>query len=915
MFNLENFHDYPELLSPLKKINKYMEKEKLEKLKSKLEDLKSFLDDEKLQVPVTYILSILAELYSEILDKSYITRIRSFLTSQNEKVKLNSSIILGFYLLNHPQLISSKNYGLFFDLLQSEHKDIRDNSYIFLEKMIKENSLPISEYTEQLLQVLQFEIAHQNSDNILLLFDFLSHCNTLGFKEVYFLREELLNIIDSPTLIVDSDQLKSKLVSFIREKFPEIEAQLSSDTKQEELTELLQKTFIMRSYDFAKLQKDRQVSFKDFLEEFKSSTLPEKEIYFYTTDQHKTHTYFYELEKNKLLEFFEQNTKISIEEIVHKFSRILDSSRVKAFLKILLKLGYIRGYLSELFFYPMNFIYTSLKVDLDTLGEISLKNYNYLPLKLISKCIKEIAKTEGKIILISKEKDKFYDLAQISRVISEKTTKDASIDLQEYREKLTRSSFIRLVKYLPKDYLTTFHKGTSWLTNIGKLKFEQELENSKLIGFFDIDKVSQKLNMSIPLLEEVFNTYMDKRSGIWNIDRIRFYYSKYIKSKLENLDKIQDADEKASKMTQLARSLQIEYNTLQNELDEKRAEIIEEIKTKDTIKISKYKEKLGMEEEAFMEFINAIGVTYLRKGDLLILNPSKIDNAKSELKEFIKKEFTSKDFISLGNYDVNSSLLKNLIEDLQESEKINGIFYEEEDGLKFYTERGIKNMMLSETFIFSLYDFFYEKELTEEELQLLKEIFYELYESGKLQGQFDEETLTFSNNEIIFANDYNTTFHEFNRRVSEYIEKFNREFQKIKQILTKKSTITAKEIKWIEDTINKINKRDIYWKNELVAFTNRVNEELLKKQGVSRKYLKRAAYTEQEESQEIRIFADDEDVIELMEGFNLWMHLYNKLEQKYQNVIFYQKRLMLKPQDSNTQEKLRELRIELNLVD
>jgi hypothetical protein len=66
------------------------------------------------------------------------------------------------------------------------------------------------------------------------------------------------------------------------------------------------------------------------------------------------------------------------------------------------------------------------------------------------------------------------------------------------------------------------------------------------------------------------------------------------------------------------------------------------------------------------------------------------------------------------------------------------------------------------------------------------------------------------------------------------------------------------------------------------------------------------------DGKEIKSFADDERVIDLMEGFNLWIKLFNDLELKYENIIFYKKQLRRQP-DSEKLEKLENLMMELNL--
>ncbi|MEJ2252571.1 MAG: hypothetical protein P8Y97_23285, partial [Candidatus Lokiarchaeota archaeon] len=449
-----------------------------------------------------------------------------------------------------------------------------------------------------------------------------------------------------------------------------------------------------------------------------------------------------------------------------------------------------------------------------------------------------------------------------------------------------------------------------WLTNIGKFRIEEEIKNSKIIGFFDLERIAEKLDINKLFLTEIFSQEIDPRSGIWNREKNIFYYSKFLNTKIERISKIEDNQEKEEMIQSLARDLNVNRNHIEDKLDENLKSLGEEIKQQDMIKISEYLEKTGMNLERFMKFITNLGLNYFRQGDKLIFNQSEIEKAKTDIKNMLLQKSHSEDYITLSNIDIKSDLIKGLINDLKELGTLKGIFYEEGDVIKFYTERGIKNLMLENSLLFSLYDLFYGKELTKEELDLLKEIFYDLFNNKKLEGIFDEETLTFMNQEIIFANDYNAYLDEFEKTTNSYIDKFNSEFKKIKKILTKdEKTIYPQEIETIQKSIDKINEKYILWRSSLEAYIRRINVELLRKQGYKVREYRKA----KEEGKEIKSFADDERVKDLMEGFNLWIRLFNNLELKYENIIYYKKHLKRKS-DEETLEKLKSLMLELNLV-
>ncbi|MHA2182395.1 MAG: hypothetical protein ACXAAH_13330, partial [Promethearchaeota archaeon] len=273
----------------------------------------------------------------------------------------------------------------------------------------------------------------------------------------------------------------------------------------------------------------------------------------------------------------------------------------------------------------------------------------------------------------------------------------------------------------------------------------------------------------------------------------------------------------------------------------------------------------------------------------------------------------SLDYINLGNFDIKSNLIKDLIYDLLKDGKLKGFFYEYEGELLFYTEKGISNMMLENSFLFSFKDLFYGKELSLEEINLMKEIFDDLVVRKRLRGNFDEESLTFSSDEVLFAKDYNTVLFEFEKTVKNYTETFELEFEKIKKILTKKEeTIFPQEIKLIQEIIDKINGKYVWWRNGLDAFIRRANTKLLRDQGVSEKKYKQVFSVEQKE--EIKLFEEDPEVFDHLNNFNSWVKVFNKLEVKYSSVIFYHKRTANNPNDKESKDKLKSLLEELFLA-
>ncbi|MFW9827300.1 MAG: hypothetical protein ACFFEY_06915 [Candidatus Thorarchaeota archaeon] len=907
MFNLEKFENSP-ILEKVDKLNKFLSKNKIDKIAKILNELQNLLGQENLGVPITYILSILAEKKIEVISEGLLEKIADYLNSENINIKINSLSIIGFAMLANSRYID-KYFNIFIKYLLDESEDIRNNVYFFLQELVEQNPNLVNLNINLILDGFKIE---RRDDNILSLLKLIDKCETLEFDHLYKFRYIISSLI-SAFHDKRTSQIFIKLIQIIKKVFPNLIEEDLENLAAKSIINLVENQFLMKKHNFTFINKNKGIRLKDFLKNFAKSPFKDEKIYFYSKTKENI-IFVYELEKNKLLNFFNAEEKISDDEINNRFSTIIeDSSELTVFIKTLNNLKIIQGYYSDIgFFYPKTYIMSILINDLQTKGLIELNKFKFLPNKFLAEIISDISKSTDQKFLLHKDKETYSSLKIIQTNINSKAAKKSVIELKPYREKLLEEDFIKLAKRMPKEYLSKFHKGTQWLTNLGVQKIINEIQNSKIIGFFDISKISNKLNIAELLLLDVFEELVDSRSGIWDIDRNTFYYSKYLKNKINKISAIADENEKLLKINEITNELNIDKNQILVKIDENLQSIAKEIKQKDQIKIEDYLEKTGMELNTFLKFVDELGISYFKKADFLIFNPQKIEDAKNDIKYMLIDKSKSNDYISLGTYDITSNLIEDLIKDLLEDGKLKGIFYENQGEVIFYTERGIRNLMLENSYLFSFRDLFYGKELDESEIDLIREIFDELIISKRLKGSFDEDSLTFSSDDVIFAKDYNIVLFEFEKMVNNYISKFEIEFQKIKRILIKtKETIYPQEIKIIQESIDKINEKYINWRSGLEAFIRNTNKKLLRDQGISVKRYKNLLSEKKKE--EIKSLEEDSEIIELQDNFNQWIKLFNRLELKYPNVIFYQKRLINNPNDLDSKRKFNELLEELNL--
>jgi hypothetical protein len=907
MFKLEEFGNNL-ILEKVDKLNKYLSKNKVDKISRILDEFQNLLDKQEYVVTITYIISVLAENRVELISERLIQKIKSFLNSDNLKLRINSIIIIGFAMIANPTYLA-RYFQEFMRSLLDKSEDLRNNIHYFLIELIKRKPSLIDSNIYYILESFKIE---KNDENIYSLLKCLDFCGALDFDHLYNLRNVIKSLINSSE-ILENSKIYDRLIKVGKKFFPKLNEFDLDNLETNEILNLLENQFLMKKHNFSVIRKNKDIKLKDYLETFSKSNLKNEKVYFYTKTKENI-IFIYELEKRKLKEFFEREIKITDKEIQNAFSQIIDKdSELKTFIKTLNNLKIINGYYSNIgFFYPYIYLKSKFLEDLDVNGVINIKNFNFLPKNTIDKIIKGISKSTNQNFLKYKDQETYISLEFIKDQINSEAAKESVIDLKSYRDILLEEDFIKLIKNMSKKYLSKFHKGTQWLTNLGTQKITNEVQNSKIMGFFNITKISDKLKIGEVLLLDVFDHFVDYRSGIWNKEQNIFYYSKYLKDKIDEIRIITDERERLIRIEKISKELNIDKNHILSKIDENLQLIAEEIKQKEQIKISEYLEKTGMEINSFLKFIDDLGISYFKKADYLLFKPEKIEDAKNDIKYMLIDKSRSDDYISLGNYDITSSLIKELINDLLVDGKVKGIFHESEGQVLFYTERGIRNLMLENSFIFSFHDLFYGKNLNSNEIDFLKEIFNELLKNRKIKGTFDEESLTFSSSEVIFAKDYNTVVSEFEKMVNNYNSKFETEFQKIRRILTKdKETIFPQEIKIIQETIDNLNEKYVSWRSGLEVFIRNMNKKLLRDQGISLKQYKNLFLKEKKE--EIKSLEEDPEVYELLNSFNRWVKLFNKLELKYPNVIFYQKRLINNPDDLNSKSKLKELLEELNL--
>ncbi|NVM17524.1 MAG: hypothetical protein HWN80_07395 [Candidatus Lokiarchaeota archaeon] len=908
---MEEFEQDQVIYPLVEKLDKLLDKNKNEKVEKVIKQLEELLVEQKYAILVSYILSILAENDFNLITESVIKILGDYINTNDPKLKVNTLIIIGFAMLSKQEYLE-EFCPRFIKYLGDVNKDVRDNIYYFLQEVGKKYPKLICTYKEELLNALLTEDAEENLISIM---SFLEKCSEFNFENLYRLREVLKSLINQH-FTKESSKIYSKILTLVKIIFPSVKDLSLEEFGLKELLDTIQNIFLMKKCNFTEIAKETGIDLKGFVKNMGRQNQKDHKIYFYISNEEQKNIYFYELEKEKLMDVFGKEEKLQKKNILKIFSPIIHTEQeLRLFVDILIKLGHIKGYYSKLgYFYSYNYVKSDLMDAFQNNGMVNLKKFGYLPPGFINKIISDISNLTKQVFLVGKNNAAYYSLKNIQQQINTESAKNNTIDLKSYRERLTEKDFIKLIKNLPKGYLTYFRAGTQLLTNVGLLKVKKEIENSRLIGYYSIPILSKRLNVKRELLVQILESFIDIRSGIFDKNKEIFYYSKFLNQKIEEINSISNQNEKNEQINFMAKNLNIDRSHILTKLDENLKLIGEEIKGKELIQIDDYIEKTGMSYSLFIEFINNLGLNYFKKGELLIFNENKIEESKKDIKSMLMEKSKSENIIQLGEIDVTSSIVENLLKELQNDEKLRGIFHNKEGNLVFYTEKGIETLMLENNFMFSFHDFFYGKNLEDKEIEILYSIFEELLKKKKLNGIFDEETLTFASSDVVFAQDYNTVLLKYEKMITEYIKTFNIEFEKIKKILTKhKETIFPQEIKMIQGIIDVINEKYVHWRNGLEAFVRKANTSLLKKQGYTISKFKSISLTTGKK-EDIKFFEEDPEVIDLISNFNKWVKLFNELELKYGNIIFYQKRLINDAENIENRKKLDDLLKNLNLV-
>ncbi|MCK4239202.1 MAG: hypothetical protein KAX33_08785, partial [Candidatus Lokiarchaeota archaeon] len=479
------------LIKTINKLNKFIDKVKKEKIKEIIEELEQFTKVEHLNVQALYILSILAEKFPQLFERNNIESIKINLDSNNVKAKINTLIIIGFYLrenLKKEKVLVKR----FLDYLKDDEEEIVENILFFLN-YFAENEPDIIENNSDLLLNLFYTETDINKINILL--EIIDKFKLRSLSVIIRIRDILQFLIQTS----ENEYILKKAIEILSKFISEVKNIEYSKKKKKNILEIIAKKILLKRYNLIIKNANIENIINDFKKKIKNTIKNENIYYCYIKDKEKL--FFIEFEKSKILHFLE-NKRVSLKELLEVLSEVIENtSQLKLFLLNLIQFKLIKGYVSEFYFYSYGYVKTNILTNIVDKGFIDLTEYKHIEPNFIELILEDIKSELKYTLLYNKSKKVVYSLKKIIEDISHLASKESVINLKLYHGLFDDNNFLKIIKKLPKGYLTDYHIRTNWLTNVGKTKIVNEFENSKKIGFFDKKKISEKLSIPEILLD------------------------------------------------------------------------------------------------------------------------------------------------------------------------------------------------------------------------------------------------------------------------------------------------------------------------------------------------------------------------------------------------------------------------------
>ena len=312
---------------------------------------------------------------------------------------------------------------------------------------------------------------------------------------------------------------------------------------------------------------------------------------------------------------------------------------------------------------------------------------------------------------------------------------------------------------------------------------------------------------------ESFN--INTKSGLWDNDGDRFYYTPYLRDRIKKLEIIKEDQLRKDEIEKVSEELNINVEEINRRIDDRTKNIAETILKQDIVDIPTFQKQLGMNRSELMDYINRLGTPFLVLDNSLILDSSRIEMEKKNIKADLVKYIQANNDIKIKNlsqtFKVSEKIIVPMFEELLEEKQISGITIGTSG---FLTETGIRERILAKKDFFSLYSLFGEIELSDDEVKYVESIINDLINSRHLDGKYDPEEKVFESFNFTGTEMLESAKKRYFDMIDEYLRFFSSVYDYVKTVLME-TDLRPSDIDNYRQELSRVLKESIVWDRNL----------------------------------------------------------------------------------------------------
>lgn len=862
-----------QLVKTCQRINKYLDKEKPEKAKKEVSKLEEALQNPEEAVPASYVLSVIAEKDPELLDG--VDVLEELLESENEKIFLNGIVGMGFYILYelYNDEVDQKRVSSFIANVRHPKADVREMVVMILEQFPPDSFYLITQEALSLLEQLREESQEDLRRAIL---KFLNQMITENIHYSEKIESVYLQLLEEP--------LPKETVEAVATGLREINPNLPHEfAEQREIIDLQsERPPIVKIHDLTQIQHELNLTeeeVKDKYMELRDEGLLSG--FFYLRGSKKQ---FVEYEEAQMVRFLEKGKK-KVDDLLGLFG--VNEQQLNILVKTLVKERLLRGFLSKLYFYSHENILENMLKQFNQTGEILVEDFtSYLNEKYVMSILKQLAnssKTEG---FFDRKQTRYISLNRILKEIEAKASKTTAVDLAEYKALFHTPDYYKIKEACTKRLFTEYHAGPVFLTHVGKIRLEQALVDAGKIGFADVEKINETLEVPLPIVKQIARTWFEKKNGLWDASDTKFYFFRYLEVEIEKINKdIKSPVDRAEALKDLSSHLGISLENLNARLKAKQDQVGAKILRHDSVDIVEYMDMLDMKRSEFIHFIDTLDRPYLQLDNKVIFSPKKIADVTTKIKNDVIRDARRSRTLELTalqkKYKLKSTVFGDIVRSLVEEGKIEGFWIH---GDVFLTRFGIEQALidLKRKDRFWIDDIIEGHELSNEELAFVEEVLQDLIDHGRIEGTYDPEDRSFFTQDAKVKMDKEKTLEGLKELQESILAQLDDAFGRIAMLLFEEEGMNPQTIQIIEDFIDETVKQSIEWEREINTFVFR-------------------------RSRFVQDLKEDEDVRFYVDQFQNRKNLFWELENRIPEILALKKWLKINPENEEKEAELARL--------